>query len=134
MEQEGALAVKNPRKSNPGNTNITKVVRLTRAYSRLQVSPNEVALAPKATPFLRRLPGGIPFAIDILRGSAVPEARRFMTSYDDLTLSQSDRNALPFEAFCVAAAVCPSRMKDVIVAAIARQESLEGAVVSALAH
>lgn len=107
--------------------------RAMSAYGALNVSPTAVLEAPKATPFLLKI-GGLPVAIDALRASPAPEARAIMAIYDDPALLPSHRAILPFEAFCVAAKVCPSRAVDVIVAAIARIRVLEGAVISATKH
>jgi hypothetical protein len=106
---------------------------LEKAYKLLGVTSAEVFAAPKVTTFLGRI-GGVDRAIEVLYASPAPEARSFVKQHSREDLSKSAREVLPFEAYCVAAKVCPSRMIEIVVGAIAKHQVLEGAVISALSH
>jgi hypothetical protein len=107
---------------------------LTRAYKALEITAEEVAAAPRATPFLKKI-GGIDVAIAALESSPAPEARAFMATYQlASTFPMTARSQLSFEAYCVAAHVCPSRMTAIGVASLAKEHVLEGAIIAALAH
>lgn len=108
--------------------------RRTDAYARLGVEPNAVAASSHVTHLLRRLEGGERRAIEYLRGSDTSEARKFISVFDDLTLSRSARDLLPFEAFCLAAGLSPVRMVEVIVGAAITQGAQVGALIAAAAH
>jgi hypothetical protein len=103
------------------------------AYRRLKLTPHTVAAAPKCTPFFEQI-GGVPLVLEALRCSPAPEARAFLFRYDDPKFPARYRDILPLEAFCVAANVCPSRLTEIAVAAIAKSHVLRGAVIAALAH
>jgi hypothetical protein len=106
---------------------------LSRAYKKLGITALEVDSAPRATPFLKRI-GGISRAIETLQTSPVSEARAFVAQYQRTDISGEARRLLSFEAYCVAAKVCPSRVLEIVVGAMAKQRVLEGAVIAALAH
>ena len=96
--------------------------------------PSAVLASPQCTPFFDSVPGGVPFVLQALRASPSPEARAFLLRYDDPAFPMRYRLALPLEAFCIAAAVCPSRLIKVAVGAIAEHRLLRGAVIAAMAH
>jgi hypothetical protein len=104
-----------------------------RTYAKLGITETDVKSAPVATPFLLRL-GGTATAIDALSASPEPAARSFMAAYRSPKLTSTDHYYLPFEAYCVAAKVCPSRITEIVVGVLAKQQVLEGAVIAALAH
>ena len=108
--------------------------RKSAAYAHLGVSPSAVLSVPSIRPFLRRLPGGEAFAIECIRASAAPEARRFLFFYDDVTISASDRSLLPLEAFCIAADICPSRLAGIIAESSIRLHAQIGAIEASIAH
>ena len=119
----------------PLSTDPTVRRRLTQqrlaAYARLGVSPATVLSSPQCTPFFNEI-GGVALVLQSLRLSPDPSARAFFSHYD--RVSKTDRESLPIEAFCVAASVCPSRLAEVAVAAVAKNKVLHGAVIAALAH
>jgi hypothetical protein len=107
-------------------------VALKRQYAKFGITDIDVRSAPLATPFLKKL-GELTDCIDALRASPDPTARAFIRVYDS-EIPVRTRPLVPFEAYCVAAKVCPSRVTEVIVAVLAKQRVLEGAVIAALAH
>src|SRR5438552_6919090 len=104
------------------------------AYRNLGVDPNRVMLEPKITPHLRKLPGGLKFAIECLMASDSQEARAFVVHYYEWGLSQQDRDLLPIEAFCIAIGVSPWRLLGVITETAGRLGANLGAVLAAMAH
>jgi hypothetical protein len=88
------------------------------ACGNLGITPLDIITAPQVTPFLDKI-GGRNAAIEVLRSCPAPEARAFMEKYDQPDLSLHAQSTLPFEAFCVAAKVCPSRMVEIVVGAMA---------------
>jgi hypothetical protein len=105
-----------------------------RGYRLIGVNPNEVILAPKIAPLLRRLTGNKDTAIDYLRASGSPVARTFLAVYDEITLPGYFRNVLPIEAFCIAAKVDPLQLLRAIVETIHAVGAIEGSTIAALAH
>lgn len=105
-----------------------KARTLAAGYARLGVQPNSVLLAPKVTHLLSSMRGGIPKAIEYLRASAEPAARAFILMYDDPSLSLKIRDALPLEAFCLAAKLDPTDL----LAPITRVAHLHGAMLGAV--
>ena len=104
------------------------------AYRLLGVDPNTVLYSARFSDFFRRVPGGIPEALATLRMSDLPDARRFMRSYDDVTLSAAHRKVLPLEAFAVAAGVTADQMISTLTAAIRTQAVHFGSIKAAIEH
>lgn len=114
-----------------------KVDRVAEAYERLGVTQLDVDGLPQITPILNRLPGkgkskGVNKAIEFLRGSAEPHARKWLAVYDSLPPSVS--NLLPFEAFCLAADLAPKRVLEVITGACFEQSSSTSALLASSSH
>jgi len=109
----------------PGKTRTTK---LAEAYERIGVTEEEVNAAPKITHILRELPGKTDKAIEFLRGSSEPDARKWLSVYDSVTVSA--RKIVPFEAFCVAAGITTKRMLEVITGACFEQSDAVAALLS----
>lgn len=108
--------------------------RRTAAYRLLGVDPNEVATGTRFTPFFRRLPGGIDFALDSLRACDLPEARRFIRYYDNLIFPEFIRKVLPLEAFAIAANVSADQMINAVTYAVRTRAAQLGSITAALAH
>lgn len=108
--------------------------RRARAYALLGVQPNRVAEYPKITPILRKLPGGLTFALECLRSSDSPDARRFLAYYDDIRIPRTCRDTLPLEAFGVACGLSASRIMGAIVAAAHVTGAQLGTLIAAVAH
>jgi hypothetical protein len=104
------------------------------AYLSLGVSPNDVLLAPKVTPLLKRIckegteKKGIEAAITYLRASSETAARQFIARYDDPSVSMWMRRHLPLEAFCLSAHLDPTD----ILGPITRVAHLHGAMIGAI--
>lgn len=99
------------------------------AYERLGVTPEQVSTVPQISHLLRRLDGGRSAAIALLRGSANPDARRFLEVYDDAPVTLRAR--LPIEAFCLAAGIPTYRMAGIVVEEAVRQGTMVSIVIAA---
>jgi hypothetical protein len=108
--------------------------RRRRAYELLGVQPNAVADAPKIGHLIAKLKDGKATALEALRASDLPEARKFISKYDNIYLPSYVRKTLPFEAFCIAAGISPTRMFGVIAEVIRLQKSQLGAIKAAERH
>ena len=108
--------------------------RRRRAYEMLGVQPNAVADAPKIGHLLAKLKDGKATALEALRASDLPEARKFISKHDNILLPSFVRKTLPFEAFCIAAGISPTRMFGVIAEVIRLQKSQLGAIRAAERH
>lgn len=104
------------------------------AYLILGVEPNVVLAGPKITHFISRMPGGWQRALEYLRASDLPEARHFISKYDNMLLPQFVRRLLPIEAFAVAASISPTRLWGVIVESARIFEGGLGSLTAAAAH
>lgn len=107
------------------------------AYERLGVKPEDVIALPQITPILTQLPGkakdkGVNKAIQFLRGSAEPHARKWLGVYDSIPSTVAA--LLPFEAFCLAADLTPKRVLEVITGACFEQSSNTSALLAAANH
>lgn len=71
-------------------------------------------------------------AIEFLRGSTDPDARRFLDVYDDLP--ESTRLQLPVEAFTIAAGLSTDRILEVIFTACRKQSDLASEMLTAAAQ
>lgn len=111
----------------------THSARRAEAYRRLGVAPNDVLLAPKITPLLRRISadGNLRDAILYLRASSDAAARKFIMVYDDPTTSAYARKALPLEAFVLAAGVDPESLLQAIARVAHLHGAMEGAITAA---
>jgi hypothetical protein len=119
--------VKNPAsKAKPVST------RRTEAYERLGVTEEEVNAEPRITHILRELPGKVDRAVEFLRGSDDPDARKWLGVYD--SLPESVRSLLPFEAFNVAAGITSKRMLEVVAGACYEQSTIAAQLISKAAH
>lgn len=106
--------------------------RRTEAYARLGVSPAQVFSGPKITPLIQRLPGGLPRALELLRGSDALDARLLLAHYDNLVLSATDKKLLPIEAFAYAAGLTTSRVMGLIVECAVMQGALHATFIRAI--
>jgi hypothetical protein len=104
------------------------------AYDMLGVPPNTVAEAPRITHLIAKIRGGLPAALEALRASDAPEARKFIARYDNLLYPSYVRRVLPLEAFAVAAGISPTRLFGVIAEAIRVQAQQLGVVKAAQRH
>lgn len=86
-----------------GKEHSTSEFRREEAYKRLGISPDDVAKVPKISHILKKIKGGNPEAIELLRHSQDKDAKEFFRVYEDLPSYLSA--LLPIEAFCFAAGV-----------------------------
>jgi hypothetical protein len=108
--------------------------RRRRAYELLGVAPNSVADAPKIGHLISKLRDGKQTALEALRASDLPEARKFISKYDNVLLPAFVRRTLPIEAFSIAAGISPTRLFGVIAEVIRLQKSQLGAIKAAERH
>lgn len=116
--------------SEPGDN--SKEARRAEAYLRLQVSAEEVSLAPQVTQTLKRAKIKLPQAVEFLRGVDTPEARSWLRKYDEISPVQA--KLLPFETFCVAARVSTRKMFEQLCGAVLEQSKVAGQLLHAAAH
>lgn len=117
----------------PARKSPSKESRLESAYRALGVLASDVAKEPQITHILAQLPsGGVKRAIEFLRGSDQPEARKFISLYDDLP--SSARTLLPFESICLACKIPTRRMMEVITGACFEQTANMSALLAAASH
>jgi hypothetical protein len=108
--------------------------RRRRAYELLGVAPNSVADAPKIGHLIAKLRDGKQTALEALRASDLPEARKFISKYDNVLLPAFVRRTLPIEAFSIAAGISPTRLFGVIAEVIRLQKSQLGVIKAAERH
>jgi hypothetical protein len=108
--------------------------RRRRAYELLGVAPNSVADAPRIGHLISKLRDGKQTALEALRASDLPEARKFISKYDNVLLPAFVRRTLPLEAFSIAAGISPTRLFGVIAEVIRLQKSQLGAIKAAERH
>ena len=106
--------------------------RREEAYERLGVSSADVLLLPQISPILGKLPGGIKKALQYLRGSEEPDARKFLSVYD--ALPESSRRLLPFEAFCQASGLKTKRLLEIVTGACFEQSASTSELLAAASH
>ena len=103
----------------------SKDEKINAAYERLGVSAADVHLLPKITPILENLDvkkaNGVRKAIEYLRGSVDPDARKWLAVYD--ALPESARVLIPFEAFCLASGLTTKRVLEVVTGACFEQSA-----------
>lgn len=112
----------------------TSTAQRAQAYLILGVDPNAVAAAPRIGHLISRISGGKSAALAALRASDLPEARHFISKYDNLLLPSFVRRVLPLEAFAVAAGLSPTRLFGVIAEVIRLQKAQLGAIKAAEHH
>lgn len=83
---------------------------------------------------MEELPGGIEYAIRVLRASSLPDARAFIAKYDDVTLPRYQKEQMPLEAFAVAAKVPGDRILNALVQSEKAYNALKGASHAARNH
>jgi hypothetical protein len=98
------------------------------------VAPNSVADAPKIGHLISKLENGKQTALETLRASDFPEARKFISKYDNVLLPAFVRRTLPIEAFAIAAGISPTRLWGVIAEVFRLQKAQLGAVKAAQRH
>jgi hypothetical protein len=108
--------------------------RRVAAYTILGVTPSAVADAPKIAHLIAKLEDGKQTALETLRASDLPEARKFISKYDNVLLPAYVRKTLPIEAFAIAAGISPTRLWGVIAEAFRLQKAQLGAVKAAARH
>lgn len=108
--------------------------RRAKAYRILGVDPNMLVFVSQITPFFRKIPGGIPAAMEYLRTSDAPEARAFMSRYDDITLPVMCREVLPLEAFAIASGVTGEQIISAVVNTARIRAAQHGSMLAAAAH
>ena len=118
-------------KQNVGRMGLRKTRAQLRdqAYERLGVTREQVSAVPQISYLLRRLDGGRLAAINLLRGSDNPDARRFLEVYDDAPATS--RAHLPIEAFCIVACVLTYRLAGIVLEEAVRQGALCSALIVA---
>lgn len=109
-------------------------LRRARAYAILGIAPNSVIAYPKITPVLKKIPGGLDYAIECLRSSDSPDARQFLSIYDDIRMPKMCRETLPLEAFAIASGLSASRVMGAIVSAAHVAGAQLGTLIAALNH
>ena len=109
-----------------------KLTKLAEAYERIGVTEEEVNAAPKISHILRQLPGKCDQAIEFLRGSEDPDARKCLGVYDSVPVSV--RKILQFESFCVASGVTTKRMLEVITGACFEQSTAAASLLAKASH
>lgn len=103
------------------------------SYRALGVSANDVAEFPRLALSIKSA-GGKLKALEYIRSSADPAARRFISVYDNILLPVAVRRILPIEAFCVAARVTADDFRSVLARSIRTIHQFESAVKAAEAH
>lgn len=119
---------KRKRPIHPALPGKSKLTRVQEAYERLGITKEEMNAAPRITHILRELPGKLDRAIEFLRGSGEPDARKWLGVYDSVPVSY--RKLLPFEAYCVAAGTTTRRMLEVVTGACFEQSDAVAALLS----
>ncbi len=105
------------------------------AYTLLQVTPEQVEDIPKISHLLRGLGDGKSIThrvFEYLSGSEDEDARRLVRSRRLLTTEQAE--AVPIEAFCVAAGITSRRLFGLIAQEVVEQEALATALLTRAAH
>lgn len=106
------------------------------AYIMLEITPAQVASAPRIEHLFRGLGGEAPgnrFEVwQYLEGSEEPEARQVIALRD--RISQRHQLAVPFEAYCVAAGIGTKKMFGIIAAEVSEQENKAAALMLRAAH
>ncbi len=102
--------------------------KVDEAYERLGVTKEEVELLPKVTHILKELPGKIDKAIEYLRGSDEPDARKWLQVYDSIPITT--RKLLPFEAFCAGSGLTTKRVLELVTGACFEQSDTVAKLVS----
>lgn len=102
-------------------------------YKAIGVTPNQVSQFPKLTSHLRTI-GGKARALEYLRASSHPFARRFCAIYDDIILPAIVRRTLPLEAFCVAAHITSEQFLFAISQSAREMKQYEGSIKAAEVH
>jgi hypothetical protein len=106
--------------------------RVAEAYERLGVKEKDVKQAPIITHILNELPGKTKKAIEFLRGSSEPEARKWLAVYDSMAVSF--RSLVPFEAFCLAANLTTKRVLELITGACFEQSANVSSLIAKAEH
>lgn len=101
-------------------------------YERLGVTPDSVAILPQITPILKQLPGGTDQAVEYLRGSAEPDARKWLGVYDEVPPSM--RTKVPFEAYCLAANLTTKRVLELVTGACFEQSTNAAILIAKANH
>jgi hypothetical protein len=101
------------------------------ALVRLGVTQAQVEQVPKITHLLKAL-GGRWAAIEYLRGSEEPEARRFLEVFDSMPVFA--RKYVPMEAFCLAAGMTTKRMFGLIAQEVFAQSKAKANLLAAANH
>jgi hypothetical protein len=112
------------------------------AYQRLGINPGDVQCAPFVRADLRRIARLLnqgrandePLVrpLELLQTSDDPDARKVLQAY--LSVEESYRRLLPFEAFCQAGGASPGHVLGQIAAAAVRQRAEVSAIVGAVWH
>lgn len=109
----------------------SKVQRIADDLTMLDLTPAQVAAQPEITPTLRRAKL-LPMVVEYLRGSADPDAKRYLGVWDGLTKrSQAD---LSIEVVATASGLSTERLFELIAGEVFRQAKYEGALLAAAAH
>lgn len=113
-----------------------KVIKTTRdravsAYEILEIDEESVRKVPKIEHLFRGI-GGKQKVFEYLEGSEEPEARKILDLRD--RLSQHEANALPFEAFCVAAGIPVKKMFGIISQEVMEQSAKATALLAKARH
>lgn len=108
--------------------------RLERAYEVLGVQQADVQALPQISHVLTKSFGKKYFTVtlEFLRGYADPDARTFLSTYD--SIPETVRKLLPIEAFCLASALKPRRLLELVQGASFEQSTMSAELMSAAAN
>lgn len=92
---------------------------ISETYERLGVAPSAISDLPIISHILKSIPGGQDKAVEYLRGSAEPDARKWLAVYDQIPISY--RHLIPIEAYCLASGLTTKRVLELITGACFEQ-------------
>jgi hypothetical protein len=116
----------------PSTSGKSYSIRIAETYERLGVTEQDVSQLPVITHILNELPGKAKKAVEFLRGSSEPEARKWLAVYDSLPVSS--RGLIPFEAYCLAANLTTKRVLELITGACFEQSGAVSALIAKSEH
>jgi len=100
--------------------------------NRYKIGKRAYELSPKISPILERAIGGRQRAIETLKFSANPEAKKLLEFCE--RLSWSTRDQIPIEALCLCAEVDPTRILGAIVLAARDVSRAESSLITLQEH
>lgn len=110
-------------------------IALRTACARIGIDPAMLATVASITPYIKdKFHLSTQVAIDYLRLSANPEARKVLAMVDCRELRAADRKALTLEAYCLAAGVPPMNIIEILGGVLIRLGAQESSVIAAVHH